>query len=98
MHYKAWLLQNRINFYHLSKVLLIHAAQYLNTPYRLLVNNQLQSKSKHLTQNTHIGSDNGFFGSGKLIKALPNPLIFIDGKDLFIDQWLFKIQGNLKIK
>ena len=51
-----------------------------------LVNNQSQNKSKRPTQNTHTGSDDGFLQSGKLIKALPNPLIFTDGKNLSIDQ------------
>ena len=50
-----------------------------------LVNNQSQSKNKRLTQNTHIGSDDGSFGSGKLTKALLDPCIFTDGKDPSID-------------
>ena len=37
------------------------------------------------------------FTVGKLIKALPNPLLFTDGKDLFIDQWLSKMRGKFKI-
>ena len=56
-----------------------------------LVNNQSQSKSKRLTQNTHIGRNDGFFGSGKLTKVLPDPLIFRDEKDPSIDQWLSKM-------
>ena len=51
-----------------------------------LVNNQLQSKSKYLIQNTHTKSDNGSLGSEKLTKTLPNPPIFTDKKDLSIDQ------------
>ena len=46
-----------------------------------LVNNQSQSKSKRLTRNTHTGSDDGSLGSRKLTKALPDLLIFTDGKD-----------------
>ena len=56
-----------------------------------LVNNQSQSKSKSTTRNTHTGSNDGFLGSAKLTKALLNPSIFTDGKNLSIDQWLFKM-------
>ena len=34
---------------------------------------------------------------GKLIKALPDSPIFIDGKDPSIDQWLSKMQSKFKI-
>ena len=62
-----------------------------------LVNNQLQSKNKHPIQNTYIRGDDGSLGSGNLTKALPNPFIFIDKKDLSIDQWLSKMQGKFEI-
>ena len=62
-----------------------------------LVNNQSRSESKRLTRNTHTGSDDGSFGSGKLTKALPDPPIFTDGKDPSIDQWLSKMRGKFEI-
>ena len=62
-----------------------------------LVNNQSRSESKRLTRNTHTGSDDGSFGSGKLTKALPDPPIFTDGKNPSIDQWLSKMQGKFEI-
>ena len=51
-----------------------------------LVNNQSRSKSKRPTQNIHTGSDDGSLGSGKLIKALLDSLIFTGRKDLSMDQ------------
>lgn len=42
-------------------------------------------------------SKDGFTGFGKLTKALFNSPIFTDGKDTFIDQWLFQMQGKFKI-
>ena len=62
-----------------------------------LVNRQTPSESQRPTRNTHIGSDDGSFGSGKLTKALPDPPIFTDGKDLSIDQWLSKMRGKFEI-
>lgn len=38
-----------------------------------------------------ICNKDGFIRSGKLTKALPNPFIFIDVKNSFIDQQLSKI-------
>ena len=46
---------------------------------------------------THTGSENGSTGNGKLTKALPDPPIFTDGKDPFIDQWLSKMRGKFEI-
>ena len=34
---------------------------------------------------------------GKLTKALPDPPLFIDGKDPSIDQWLSKMRGKFEI-
>ncbi len=62
-----------------------------------LVNRRLPSKSQRPTCNIHIRSDDGSLGFGKLIKALPNPLIFNNEKDLSIDQWFSKIQDQFKI-
>lgn len=42
-------------------------------------------------------SKNGFSRSRKVTKALPNPPIFTDGKDLSIDQRLSKLQGKFEI-
>ena len=50
------------------------------------VNSQSQSKSKCPIQNTYTGCDDGSFRSEKLIKTLLDPSIFIDRKDLSIDQ------------
>ena len=50
-----------------------------------LFNSQSQSKNKRLIQNTYIESDNGSFGSKKLIKALLDLPIFINGNDPSID-------------
>ena len=62
-----------------------------------LVNNQLKSKSKRLIQNMHTGSDNGFLRSGKLTKALFDLLIFTNGKNTSINQWLSKMQNRFEI-
>lgn len=51
----------------------------------LLVNRQTANKSYLSIWNTYTGSDTGSFVSGKHIKALPDPPIFIDGKDPSID-------------
>lgn len=51
-----------------------------------LLNRQLLSKSLRPIYNTYTGSNKGSFGSGKLIKALSDPPIFIDKNDSFIDQ------------
>lgn len=45
----------------------------------------------------YTGSINSFSKSRKLIKALPNFLIFTNRKNLFIDQLLSKIQSKFKI-
>ena len=50
-----------------------------------LVNGQLPSKSQRPTSNIYTRSDDGFFGSRKLTKALPNPSIFTNGKNPSID-------------
>ena len=52
----------------------------------LLVNNQSESKSKRLIQNTYTRSNDGSFKSKKLIKALLNLLIFTDRNNPSIDQ------------
>lgn len=62
-----------------------------------LVNTQLPNKSERPTRNTHTGSDNGSLGSGKLTKALPDPPIFINGKDPSIDQCLSKMRDKFEI-
>ncbi len=51
-----------------------------------LVNRRPPSESQRPTRNIHTRSDDSFLGSGKLIKALPDPPIFTDGKDPSIDQ------------
>ncbi len=51
-----------------------------------LVNRQPPSESQRPTCNTYIRSDDGFFRSGKLTKALSDPFIFTNGKDPSIDQ------------
>ena len=51
-----------------------------------LVYNQSQNKSKRLIWNMHTKSNNGFLGSEKLTKVLPDPFIFTDGKDPSINQ------------
>ena len=45
----------------------------------------------------HTHSKDGSTGFEKLIKALPDLLIFTDGKDTSIDQWLSKMQGKFEI-
>lgn len=42
-------------------------------------------------------SDDNFLESGKLTKALPNALISLNRKNLFINQWLSKMQGKFEI-
>lgn len=37
------------------------------------------------------------FSVDKLTKALPDPTLFTNWKDLSINQWLSKIQGKFKI-
>ncbi len=56
-----------------------------------LVNRRPSSKSQRLTYNIYTGSDDSSFGSEKLTKALSDLPIFIDGKDLSIDQWWSKM-------
>lgn len=51
-----------------------------------LVNRQLLSKIQRAICNTHIRNDDGFFRSGKLIKALSNLPIFINRKNQSINQ------------
>ena len=45
-----------------------------------------------MSQPSQIGST-----MGKLTKALSDPLLFTDGKDLSIDQWLSKMRGKFEI-
>ena len=45
----------------------------------------------------HIRSDDSSFGFEELTEALPNYLIFTNGRNLFIDQLLSKIQGKFEI-
>lgn len=45
----------------------------------------------------YIESDNGFYESEKLIKALPSPTMFTNGKDPSIDQQLSKMQVKIEI-
>ena len=45
----------------------------------------------------HNSSEDGSTGSRKLTKDLPDPPIFTDGKDLSIDWWLSKMQGQFEI-
>ena len=42
-------------------------------------------------------SKNSSTGFEKLTKTLPDPHIIIDGKNLSIDQWLFKMQSKFEI-
>lgn len=42
-------------------------------------------------------NDDGSFRSEKFIKALSNLPIFTNRKNLFIDQWLFKMYGKFEI-
>ena len=62
-----------------------------------LVNNQSQSKIKHLIRNIHTRSNDNFLGSEKLTKALFDPLIFTNRKNLSINQELFKMQSKFEI-
>ena len=50
-----------------------------------LVNRQPTNKSQRSNQNTYTGNPNDSLELGKLIKALPDPPIFTDKKDLSID-------------
>ena len=50
-----------------------------------LINSQSQNKWKLLTRNTYLGSNDGFIRSVKLIKALLDPYMFNDRKNLSID-------------
>ena len=45
----------------------------------------------------HTRSDDDSFRSRKLTKTLSNFFIFTDGKKLFIDQVLFKMQSKFEI-
>ena len=60
------------------------------------VNTPIPSKQSTI-RTTHTGSKNGSTGNGKFTKALPNPPIFTNKKDLSIDQWLSKMRGKFKI-
>ncbi len=52
----------------------------------LLVNRQISRKIERPIHNIYIGNNDGFLGSGKLIKALSDVSIFINRKDPSIDQ------------
>ena len=45
----------------------------------------------------HFTNDDSFFRSRKLIKSLSDPLIFTDGKNSSINQYLSKMQGKFEI-
>ena len=59
-------------------------------------NTPLPSKESTL-RTLYTGSENGSNRNGKLTKALPDPPIFTNGKDLSIDQRLSKMRGKFEI-